>query len=218
MENLQSRYKMVFVESEEKAKFYCYKYNVEKFNIFRENLVGITLSQKEIRWNKPTYLGAAVLDLSKLHLYRFRYEEIRPLFDKNARVMYRGTDSLFYEIETNEIYEDLAQLKHIVDLSDYPKNYHLHSVSNTNVPLKLSDELNGDIVLETVFLKPKVYSVKTMQAVKQSAKGVSKHVKKSHHHDNFKEVLKFNLPLRKLVTSITSDKHTINITESNKMP
>ena len=130
MENLRCRYKMVFVENEEKAKFYCNKYNFEKFTIFRENLVGITLSQKEIRWNKPTYLGAAILDLSKLHLYRFHYEEMGPLFDKKARVMYRDTDSLFYEIETDDIYEDLKQLKHVLDLSDYPKDHHLHSELN----------------------------------------------------------------------------------------
>ena len=217
MENLRCRYKMVFVENEEKAKFYCNKYNFEKFIIFRENLVGITLSQKEIRWNKPTYLGAAILDLSKLHLYRFHYEEMGPLFDKKARVMYRDTDSLFYEIETDDIYEDLKQLKHVLDLSDYPKDHHLHSELNKKVPLKLSDQLNGDIVMEAVFLKPKAYSVKTLQKVKQSAKGVSKHVKKTLHHDKFKAVLKSKSPLRKLVTSIISDKHSVNITESNKI-
>ena len=131
--------------------------------------------------------------------------------------MYRDTDSFSYEIETDDIYEDLAKLKHIFELSDYPKNYHSHSVSTKKVPLKISDELNGDIVLEAVFLKPKAYSVKTMQAVKQSAKGVSKHVKKTLHHDKFNDVLKSKLALRKLVTSITSDRQTINITESNKI-
>ena len=83
--------------------------------------------------------------------------------------------------------------------------------------LKLSDDLCGDIVMEAVFLKPKAYSVKVLQTVKQSAKGVRKHVKKTLHHDNFKDVLKSKSPLRKLVTSITSDKHTLNITESNKI-
>ena len=56
-----------------------------------------------------------------------------------------------------------------------------------------------------------------MQKVKQSAKGVSKHVKKTLHHDKFKDVLKSKSPFRKLVTSITSDKHTLNKTESNKI-
>ena len=46
---------------------------------------------------------------------------------------------------------------------------------------------------------------------------MSKHVKKTLHHDKFKEVLKSKSPLRKLVTSITSDKHTVNTTESNKI-
>ena len=44
-----------------------------------------------------------------------------------------------------------------------------------------------------------------------------RHVKKTLHHDKFKDVLKSKSPLRKLVTSITSDKHTLNITESNKI-
>ena len=64
MENLGYQFKMVIMESEEKAKFYCNKYNFEKFTIFRDNLVGFMLRQKEIRWNKPIYLGAAILDLS----------------------------------------------------------------------------------------------------------------------------------------------------------
>ena len=89
---------MVFVENEEKVKSYFNKNNFEKFTIFLENLVGITLSQKEIRWNKPTYLCAAILDLSKLHLYRFQFEEMRPLFDKKSRLMYCESDSLFNEI------------------------------------------------------------------------------------------------------------------------
>ena len=146
--------------------------------------VGITLSQKEIRRTKPSYLGAAILDLSKLHLYRFHYEEMTPLFDKKSRVMYRDTDSLFYEIETDDTYEDLVQLQHVLNLIDYPKDHHLHSELNKKVPLKLSDELNGDNVMKAVFLKPKAYSLKSLQKVKQSTKGVSKHVKKTLHHTN----------------------------------
>ena len=56
-----------------------------------------------------------------------------------------------------------------------------------------------------------------MQAFKQSAKGVSKHVIKSLHHDEFKNVLKLKSPPRKLVISIASDKHTLDITEPNKI-
>ena len=47
-----------------------------------------------------------------------------PLFDKKARVMYRYTDSHFYEDETGDICEDLVQLKHVLDLSDNHKDHH----------------------------------------------------------------------------------------------
>ena len=49
----------------------------------------------------------------------------------------------------------------------------IYIVNWTKVPLKLPDELNIDIVMKAVFLKPKACSVKSLQTVKQSAKGVS---------------------------------------------
>ena len=42
-------------------------------------------------------------------------------------------------------------------------------------------------------------------------------MKKTLHHDKFKVVLKSKSPFRKLVTSITNDKHKLNKTESNKI-
>ena len=42
-------------------------------------------------------------------------------------------------------------------------------------------------------------------------------MKKTLHHDKFKDVLKSKSTLRKLVTSITSDRHTLEIRESNKI-
>ena len=36
--------------------------------------------------------------------------------------MFTDTDSLFYEIKTDNVYEDLFQDKELFDNSDYPKN------------------------------------------------------------------------------------------------
>ena len=44
--------------------------------------------------------------------------------------------------------------------------------------------LNSDIVLEAVFLNPKAYYLKTMQAIKQKAQGVRKDVKQTPHNEN----------------------------------
>ena len=48
------------------------------------------------------------------------------MFDKKARVVNRDTDSLIYEIETNDILEELLQLKHLLDLSEHTKDRRLH--------------------------------------------------------------------------------------------
>ena len=98
--NVIFRKKMVMVSNEEQAKSYCNRFNFNIFKIFKDDMVAVTLLKKTICWNKPTYLGAAVLDVSKLQLYKFHFEQIAPRHGKNARVLYKDTDSLFYEIQT----------------------------------------------------------------------------------------------------------------------
>ena len=208
---------MVFVNSEEKAKFYTNKFNFKKFTIFREDLVGITLSQKDIRWNKPTYIGASILDVSKLELYKFHYDVIKPMYADRARVLYRDTDSLFYEIFTDDLYKDLQQISDELDCSSYPKNHFLYSDKNKKVPLKMSDELHGEIVDEANFLKSKLYSIRKQSGVKQSAKSVNRAVKNTLHHDLFRDVLKSGSIIRKPMLSMRSKLHSVFVTEVNKV-
>ena len=217
MENLRQRYKMVFVNNEEKAKFYTNKFNFKKFTIFREDLVGITLSNKDIRWNKPTYIGASILDVSKLELCKFHYDVIKPMYSDRARVLYRDTDSLFYEIFTDDLYKDLQQISDELDCSSYPKNHFLYSDKNKKVPLKMSDELHGEIVDEANFFKSKLYSIRKQSGVKQSAKSVNRAVKNTLHHDLFRDVLKSGSTIRKPMLSMRSKLHSVFVTEVNKI-
>ena len=76
MENFRRRKNLIIVTNTEQAKYYCNKFKVNRFNIFKVNLVGVTMIKKKIKWNKPTYLGAAILDVSKLQLYKFHYENM----------------------------------------------------------------------------------------------------------------------------------------------
>ena len=80
MENLRRRKQLIVVTNEEQAIFYCNKLNFNRFKIFKENMVAVTMMKKSILWNKPTYHGAAILDLSKLHLYQFHYEKNVPMY------------------------------------------------------------------------------------------------------------------------------------------
>ena len=56
---------------------------------------------------KPVYLGQVILDLSKIAMYKFHYGYMKPKF-KDPQLCYMDTDSLIYDIKTEDFYEDIA--------------------------------------------------------------------------------------------------------------
>ena len=59
--------------------------------------------------NKPVYLGQAILDLSKLVMYEFHYDYMKPKYKDNLQLSYMDTDSLVYHIKTKDFYADVAK-------------------------------------------------------------------------------------------------------------
>ncbi len=73
--------------------------------------------------DKPLALGMAVLDLSKLHMWKFHYEVMMPAFGRdNMRVLYTDTDSLL-NITGVDPYERMGMqdMRQHFDASDYPR-------------------------------------------------------------------------------------------------
>ena len=54
--------------------------------------------------NKPIYVGFTVLDLSNWKMYDFHYNFIKKNF--NAELLFTDTDSLTYEIKSENVYEE----------------------------------------------------------------------------------------------------------------
>ena len=71
MENLQNRRLIKFVQNETRANSLSFKPNFKSFNIHNANLVSVVMDNTKILWIKPTPVGAAILDLSKVTLYGF---------------------------------------------------------------------------------------------------------------------------------------------------
>ena len=71
--------------------------------------------------NRPAYVGMCILDLSKILMYDFHYNYIKKKIGNKAELLFTDTDSLTYEIETEDVYEDLWKSKELIDNSDYPK-------------------------------------------------------------------------------------------------
>ena len=133
------------------------KFEFERFKIFRENMAAMCSKPKIITWNTPTIAGATVLDLSKYYRYHFHYQIMRQNFQNT------DTDSLIYRIESNDLYQDLAnqsaEVKNEFDFSSYPEDHALHDNNNKSEVLKFKDEFSGDYISEFVCLKPKMYSI-----------------------------------------------------------
>ena len=66
--------------------------------------------------NKPAYTGMCILELSKVLIYEFQYDYIKNKYDNNSRLLFTDTDSLMYEIKTEDVYEDFSNNK---DFSNY---------------------------------------------------------------------------------------------------
>ena len=51
-----------------------------------EDLMIIEMKKVEVKMDKPIYLGRAILDISKTHMYKFWYDYIKPKYEDKARL------------------------------------------------------------------------------------------------------------------------------------
>ena len=193
MENKRNRKNIQFVSDQVKASKLTSKPKFKSFQIISYNLCSVYFSVPNIKWDKPTPVGAAILDLSKLALYNFHYNEMRPRYGTRICVTYKDTDSLLYRVETDDLYKDMEEFKNLLGLSDYTTSHPLFDPTNKKVPLTMTDELNGAVLEENVFLRSKMFCIKFVSGVKQSAKGFRKLLRKRFIKKNtfnvFRQVL-----------------------------
>ena len=86
---------------------------------------------------------------------------IRTLLKKfDAELLFTDTDSLTYDIKSENVYEDFSKWKDLFDFTNYPKDAKFFDEANKKVIGKMKDEFSGVIVIEFVGLKSKMHSMK----------------------------------------------------------
>ena len=108
LENLRNRRLIKFAQSKTQANSLSFKPNFKSFNFINANLVSVVMDNTKILSNKPTPVGAAILDLPKLTLYAFQYKEMKPPYGDSITVVYKDTDSLLNCVEANNLYSDMG--------------------------------------------------------------------------------------------------------------
>ena len=219
MENLRKRVDVKLVTDEKKLLKWVSRPTYVSCKIFNEDLVAVHKIKETLTLNRPAYVGMCVLDLSKTLMYDFHYNYIKDKYGDKAKLLFTDTDSLMYEIQTEDVYKDLFVDKEKFDNSDYPKDSPFYFGDNKKVIGKFKDEATGIPIIEFVGLKSKMYSyIKDNGDGNKTAKGVKKNVIKTNiKHINYNNVLLNNTQMRHKMRCIRSMKHQLGTYEINKI-
>ena len=195
--------------------------NLKGVKIFGEELVSMHMSLSEVTIKKPIYVGATVLDTSKIPMYNFHYRFIKEKYGDNAKLLDMDTDGIKYHIKTADVYKDMNENINIFDTSNYPSNHPsgIKSGVNKKVPGKFKDEMGGEVIVSYVGLRPKLYSYVTLsEKEEKKAKGVKKPIIKNQlKFEEYKECLFNKSILRKEQYNIRSYDHEVFTEKINKI-
>ena len=222
IENIRKRQNIHLVDNRKKAIKLSCRPNFDRCTIFDKNLIAIHMKKTEVYFNKPVYVGQAILDLSKTLMFDFHYEYIKNKYGKKAQLLFTDTDSLMYEIKTKDFYKDIYDdVKNKFDTSDYPSDHPsgLTTGVNKKVIGMFKDEVAGKQITHFVGLRPKLYSFKIEDEKElKKCKGIKKNViKKELDFDAYVNCLFTDKKEMRTMKIIKSEKHDIYSKEVNKV-
>ena len=125
--------------------------------IFDNDLVAIRKSEVTLNLNKPAYISMCILDLRKVLMYEFHHDYIKNKYDSKSKLLFTDTDSLMYEIHSEDIYKDFGSDKEMLYFNYLTKSKY-YDDSKKLVIRKMKDESGGVAIEEFVGLKAKMYS------------------------------------------------------------
>ena len=120
MENIRKRISVKLVNNTKDCIRHISKPSFVSQKIFSKTFVATHEIKPVLALNKPIYVGFSILDLSKLLMYEFHYKYIKSKLDAN--LLFTDTDTLVYEIKTEDVYESFYEDKNLFDFSDYLLN------------------------------------------------------------------------------------------------
>ena len=158
MENLRKRINVRLVNNAKDFLKYTSRPTYVTHKLFDEDYAVIHEIKPVLVFNKPIYVGFTVLDLSKWNMYDFHYNFIKKNF--NAELLFTDTDSLTYEIKSENVYEDFFKWKDLFDFRNYSKDSKFYDDTKKKVIGKIKDEYGEVIIDQFIGLKSKMYSIK----------------------------------------------------------
>ena len=212
MENLRKRINVRLVNEAEDFLKYTSKPTYITHKFFGKDYATVHEIKPVLILNKPIYVGFTVLDLSKWKMYDFHYNFVKTNFD--AELLFTDTDSLTYEIKSENVFEEFFKWKDLFDFSNYSKDSKFFDKTNKKVIGKMNYEFRGVIVIKFVGLKSKLYSTKKIDGKEYNT---AKVVSIATEFDKFQDVLFNEKIIRHKMKRIQSQKHKLGTDEVDKI-
>ena len=70
--------------------------NCYSIKLFTESLLAIEMRKTQIFMKKRVYLGTSILEISKIVMYEFQYDHLKPRSVEKAKLCYIDTDTFQY--------------------------------------------------------------------------------------------------------------------------
>ena len=219
MENIRKRVDVRLITDEKKLLKMVSKPTYVSSKIFNKDLVAVHKIKETLTLNRPSYVGMCILDLSKTLMYDFHYNYIKEKYGNKAKLLFTDTDSLTYEIETDDVYRDFWNDKDRFDNSEYPESSPYFDKTNKKVIGKFKDEACSIPITEFIGLRSKMYSyIKDNNKGGKTAKGIKKNIINNNiKHTDYKNVLLENRQIQHTMKTIRSSKHQLGSYEINKI-
>ena len=218
-EDVRKHQDVRIVKDNRKVKRFVAKPQYNQHVIYEEDMAAIQLKKTLVHLNKPRYVGMSILDISKLIMYQYHYEYMMIKYP-GSKLLFTDTDSFCYWIPTEtNIYDDMYKERERFDFSNYPDGDVYFNDDNNLVPGKMKDEMGGDLILEFVGLRSKMYSILNYDGMnKKTAKGVITQVKtKQITHEDFKNSLFEEIQYMHIGVKIVQDRHKLYKADVNKV-
>ena len=220
MENIRKHGNIKLVTTDKKRNKLVSEPIYYTINYISEDLSIIEMNKTKVKMNKPIYLGLSILDISKILMYKFWYDYMKPKYNDNVKLCYMDMDSFVMNIKTNDFYKDIASdIEKRFDTLNYEVNRTLPTGKNKKVIGLMKDELGGKIITEFFTLRPKTYLYLTDDGKEdKKAKGRKKCViKRMIKFNDYKNCLLKDKIILKSQQRFISKKHDVYIENINKI-
>ncbi|KAL4148953.1 hypothetical protein QTP88_003083 [Uroleucon formosanum] len=142
MENVCQRIKIKLVSSEKCLQKHINKSTFKQCTTYNGNLAAVSLENKEIKFDKPIFIGFAVLDMSKTLIYEYHYDVMQKHYGEKIELMYTDTDDFYQELANN------ANLLDKMDTANLPKDHPCYIADRKKIPGFFSEETDGLVMTE----------------------------------------------------------------------